>query len=317
MPSLLYDFVGFVEAKGSSIVTTALCLEWATRDPKAKANTAARRLGIARRFAQHCAGIDGRNEVPPRGLLPCPSHRPNPYIYRDEEVRRMMAAAATLPSSSALEPHTYRTLIGLLSVTGLRRCEVIGLKGEDVDLKRGVLTIRETKFGKSRLVPIHRSTRDALGEYSRRRDLLQPSLSGPSFFVSDSGARLAERSVNRVFSKILRTAGIGGQATQSSPRIHDLRHTFVVRTLVRWYRAGADVNRLMPALSTYVGHVRVQSTYWYISAVPELLRLAVRRLERGGPRHANQRRLPGTTGSLLYGPPYAPAKGQPAYDRQL
>ncbi len=317
LDSLLNDFASFVAAKGSTFITTALALEWATRVPGAKAVTTARRLSIARRFAQHCSCIDDRNQVPPPWLLPWPLHRPNPYIYSGDEVRRLMAAASPLPSKSGLEPHTYRTLIGLLAVTGLRRGEVLGLERDDVDLTRGVLTIQGAKFGKSRLVPIHRSTRLALEAYCRQRDSIQPQPSGPSFFLSDSGTRLTARKVNKIFRDILRISGVGGRGNRPGPRLHDLRHAFVVRTLIGWYRAGADVNRLMPALTTYVGHARVVSTYWYISAVPELLRLAVRRLEQRRPCHEDPRRLPRIAGGFLFGSAHARPKGQPAYHSQL
>lgn len=282
MDSFLDKFVSFVKQQGSSYITTEIALRWAMRNESTQAGTSAKRLEKVRRFAQYRACTDIRTEIPTRGLIPHPSHRKKPYIYNNGEIKRLIAAAKTLPSTVGLLPYTYSTLLGLFAVTGLRRCEAIGLNREDVDLKHGVLTIRGTKYGKSRLVPIHKSTQRALGKYTRRRNLIHFQAKEPSFFLSDFGKRLAVRTVNKFFSDISHEIGLRAPSGQHAPRLHDLRHTFVVRTLVRWYRTGVDVDRHMPELSTYIGHACVASSYWYISAVPELLRLAMRRLERGG-----------------------------------
>ncbi|MDO8756985.1 MAG: tyrosine-type recombinase/integrase [Elusimicrobiota bacterium] len=280
MDSFLDKFVSFVKQQGSSHITTEIALQWATRE-NAQTITSAKRLQKIRGFAQYRANTDMRTEVPSRGLIPRPSHRNAPYIYTEGEIKRLIAAAKTLPSAVGLLPYTYSTLLGLFAVTGLRHSEAIGLNRTDVDLRQGLLTIRETKFGKSRLVPIHKSTQSALEEYARRRDIIHRQPKAPSFFLSDSGKRVASRTLNKVFCELSHKIGLRGPSDRRGPRLHDLRHTFVVRTLVRWYRAGVDVDRHMPELSTYIGHARVISSYWYISAVPELLRLAIRRLERG------------------------------------
>jgi len=278
MDTLLDDFVSFLKQEGAHHITTELCLRWATRIENTQPFTRALRLGIIRQFAQYCADRDSRTQVPPRGLLPHLYRRKSPYIYNDEEVRRLVAAAKALPSEVGLLPYTYSTLFGLIAATGLRRSEALGLHRDDVDLRNRLLTIRWTKFGKSRLVPIHQSTQHALEVYAKRRDSTCPRPKDPNFFLSDSGERPTASKVNKTFCAVSRNIGLRGPSDRHGPRLHDLRHTFAVRTLVRWYQAGADVDRHMPELSTYLGQTCVTGTYWYISAVPELLRLAMRRV---------------------------------------
>lgn len=288
--SYLYDFVGLADAEGAAHLTTALALRWAQQPATAHPSSWARRLGIVRRFAAWHRAADPQTEIPADGLLPYRYRRKPPYIYSDDEIARLVHAAAALPSANALRAHTYATFFGLLVVTGLRVSEALKLDRQDVDLQEGILTIRRTKFGKSRLVPLHPSSRDALDRYAGRRDALRPGRSTPAFFVSARGTRLTEWSARYTFATISRQIGLrapaGGQRHGRGPRLHDMRHRFAARTLIDWYRTGVDVEREIPKLATYLGHVHVHDTYWYIEGVPELLQLATERLvaqhEEGG-----------------------------------
>ncbi len=276
----LHDFVSFLERQGASGITTDLALRWAMQPASAQPAHWAARLRAVRLFAQHHSASDPGTEVPPLGLLPYRFRRKLPHIYSVTEIRRLMAATRDLHSTTALRPWTYSTLLGLLAVTGLRISEALGLNQGDVDVRQGILTIRSTKFNKTRLVPVHPTTRDALRQYARRRDRIHPKPKTPGFFVSERGTRLEHSCVSRTFYKLSRWVGLRGPTDHHGPRLHDFRHGFAVRTVLRWYREGVDVDPRMAVLSTYLGHGHITDTYWYLSAVPELLRLAAARLER-------------------------------------
>jgi integrase len=236
---------------------------------------------MVRRFASWLSVREVRNEVPPRGLIEARHRRNSPYIYTEAEIQRLMAQALDLPSPNGVRARTLATLIGLMASTGLRPGEALALELNDVDLHAQVLLIRQTKFGKSRLVPIHDSTRDALAQYAKQRDQIHPHRQTARFFVSERGTGLGSCTVRRTFAKISRAIGLRqrqedrrGRRVGRGPRLQDLRHTFATRRLVEWYRAGGDAGRQMPKLATYLGHVSVGNTYWYIEAIPELLGLA-------------------------------------------
>ena len=275
---LLAGFVEFLQRAGEPRVTTELALRWARLPEDAHPHTWRQRLCVVRGFARHLATIDPATEVPSTDLLP--GHRPRiaPYIYTDAEIMALMTAAAQL--RPALRGLRHQTLIGLLAVTGIRPGEAIALDRDDVDLRQGVLEVRSGKKNKQREVPIHHSTTSALGEYARQRDARFPAPSTPAFFLSARGRRISRAELNQTFTKLIRQAGLDGRGARGRPRPHDLRHAFAVRTLLGWYQAGEDVDRQMPLLSTYLGHVNPASTYWYLEAVPELLELISRRLER-------------------------------------
>jgi integrase len=239
-----------------------------------------------RRFAQHCAALDPRTEVPPQALLPHRLQRKPPYLYSDSEILRLIEAAKRLPpvvgkrgSPPGLRAATFSTLLALMAVTGMRTSEPIGLDRDDVDLANGVITIRRTKFGKSRHVPIEHSTQQALGQYRHRRDWLCRHPQSPAFFLSERGTRVTEWALRWTFVKLSREIGLRSPASRRGPRLHDLRHGFALRTLLRWYRDGDDVERQISKLATYLVHAHVNDTYWYLSACPELLQCAARRLE--------------------------------------
>jgi integrase len=282
---ILRGFARYLDQQGASHVTTELALRWAKQPREAQPAWWASRLAVVRRFAQYLSASDPRTEIPPLGLLPFRYRRKPPYLYSDGEVRALVRAAARLASPRGLRAATYSTLIGLLAVSGLRISEAIGLDDRDVDLASGVLTIRRTKFGKSRLVPLHPSTTRALRRYVRLRDRLHRVKACASFFVGERGGRLTQWTVRWTFNRLSRATGLRGPTDRRGPRLHDFRHRFAVKTLVQWYRRGVDVERQLPVLSTYLGHGHVTDTYWYLTAVPQLLRLAAERLEaRGGPQ---------------------------------
>jgi len=282
--SLLQRFVAYAEQEGASFITRELALRWATQPKNCQPCQWAHRLGMVRTFARYVSAIDPRTEIPPEGLLPHRFHRKGPRLYTDDEIVCLIEAARLLPSPRGLRASTYATLFGLLAVTGMRMSEPIALDRGDVDLTRGILTVRRTKFGKSRIVPIHASTQQELRQYLDLRDRLHPLVQTRSFFISERGDRLTEWSVRWTFVRLSHRIGLRGPGDSHGPRLHDLRHGFAVETLLRWYRAGVDVEKHLPELSTYLGHVHVADTYWYISAVPELLQLATLRLEDKGER---------------------------------
>jgi len=277
---LLQRFVDFADSKGAAYITSELAMAWATQPATAQPAQWANRLGMARRFARYCCASDPRTIVPAPDLLPYRYRRPKPCIYRDEEITRLLEAARRLPSVDGLRSHTFVTLFGLYVVTGMRANEPLRLDRDDVDLVNGVLTIRDTKFGKSRYVPLHPSTQRALQRYATRRDRCCPNPATPSFFVSERGTRLTEWCVRWTFVKLSCEIGLRAPGDSRGPRLHDLRHRLAIGTLLRWYRRGVDVGRHLPELSTYLGHAHITDTYWYLTATPQLLRYALDSVER-------------------------------------
>jgi integrase len=279
----LPDFVRFLERRRASVITQALALTWAQQPPHARPAHWAQRLSLVRGFASYRRATDPRTEIPAPGLLPFQPQRARPYLYSATEIRRLLRAARDLPCRyrrGDLRPWVYYTLLGLLSVTGLRLGEARNLEMRDVDLDAAVLTIRGTKFGKTRLVPLHRSTCRVLAEYLRRRarHWRQRPVSA-YLFVSSWGNRLDSGDIHRTFYVLSRQIGLRGPSDDRGPRLHDLRHRFATWTLVRWYRTHHDPERKLPLLSAYLGHVHVADTQWYLSGSPELMREAMRRLE--------------------------------------
>jgi integrase/recombinase XerD len=277
---LLRNFIAFLQAERVSYITRQVALRWATQPAKAQPATWAGRLGIIRRFAIWHSATEPRTEIPPAGLLPHRYRRKPPHIYSDEEIEIVLRESQQLPSPNGLRARTYTTLFGLLVATGMRVNEALGLDRVDVDLERGILYIRRTKFGKSRYVPVHASTLAALKKYAEVRDRVFPAPLIPAFFISEKGSRITEWIARYTFAKLSQRVGLRASAKGHGrgPRLQDMRHRFAARTLIHWYRAGLDVERELPKLSTYLGHVHVNDTYWYLEAVPELLQLATDRL---------------------------------------
>lgn len=279
---LLRRFVKFADHEGERFITIDLALRWAKLPPRVQAAEWSTRLRVVRQLAEFLSASDPRTEVPPVDLLPGKYQRPQPYIYSDVEVRELIGTAEKLPSPTGLRACVYSTLFGLLAVTGMRHAEALALDRGDVDLESGILTIRRTKCRKARLVPVHETTRERLRRYVRRRDEIHPVPRSDAFLVSERGLRLVQASVQHTFVVVSRQIGLRVPARSHGhgPRLHDLRHRLAVATLMRWYRAGADVDAKLPILATYLGHTKVSDTYWYLSAVPELVCLAMARLEQ-------------------------------------
>jgi len=275
---LLAQFLTYLEDHGEVHLTTKAALAWATLPPGADRSWASSRLSIVRRFAAHLRGIDPATEVPPTHLLPGRTCRATPYLYSQEDIAAVIAAAGALRT-----PHrvaTYRTLIALLAVTGMRVGEAISLAPDDFDAVNGLLTIRNAKFGKFRELPLHPSSVAALSDYLCRSDRPPRPPSMPAVFVSTAGTRLLYTNVQNTFHRLVRRAGLTPRSASCRPRLHDIRHSFAVLTVLDGYRAGGDPGARLALLSTYLGHIDPGKTYWYLSAAPELLKLAGDRLER-------------------------------------
>lgn len=274
----LRHFLDFLAFENSPFITTELALRWAQQPKGAQRATWARRLTAVRRFAHWLCAFDPRTEVPPIRILNARHRRNTPHIFTRQEVEALMAEAGRLRSPKGLRALTVQTLLGLLASTGLRPGEALALDEADVDLQGGILLVRDTKFGKSRFVPIHETVRIALAAYAQARDRLCPRRQTPAFLVRENGKRMAPSNARRTFAGLSCVAGLRapaqGRHVGRGPRLMDFRHTFATRRLLEWYRAGVDVSRALPVLSTYLGHVSIAHTYWYIEAVPELLQLA-------------------------------------------
>lgn len=276
----LREFVSFLKKKGTSRITTQLALQFATQHRDQQPTEWAVRLSIVRGFACYRSGADPATEIPPPGLLPNRPARAQPYLYSEDEIRRLLTAAENLSSIFSLRPRTYYCLLGLLVVTGMRLGEVINLQLQDVDWSEGLLTIRNTKFGKSRLIPLHPSTQKILAEYAKQRDRFFAGRSVQHFFVSSRGNHLDKGDIHRTFYVLSRQIGLRAPTASRGPRLHDFRHRFAVETLVRWYRRGEDPARRLSVLSTYLGHAHVTDTYWYLTNTPELMAAAGKLLEK-------------------------------------
>jgi integrase/recombinase XerD len=274
---LISQFLGFLEERQAATVTIDLAVAWATAPDGADPWWHALRLSAVRPFVTWLHARDSAHEVPPPGLMPPGHRRAVPYLYSAAEISAMIEAARCRPHPvSAL---TYPVLIALLAATGARIGELLSLEDSDLDAGRGILTIREGKSGKTRLLPLHPTTTAALQDYRQERDRLVPSRPGDILLCSTAGTRLDYSKVCKTFRLITAQAGITARSAACRPRIHDLRHSYAVSRLLEWYRRGDDVQAMLPRLSTYMGHSDPRHTYWYLDAAPELLALAGQRLE--------------------------------------
>ena len=276
----LMSFVRFCEERSADHVTADLAVQWATQVTRGSGNEVyqARRLDVVRIFARHLQALDPATEVPPEDVLARRYLRIQPYLYSLQEIAALMTAAGAL--RPALRAATWRTLIGLLAVTGMRQGEACHLLRDDADLKTGTLVIRDSKFGKSRLVFLHPTAVAALRSYERARDQAFPEPEAVTFLVNSRGRPLNGHNLPHTFAPLAVAAGLQVPPGQRAPRLHDLRHAFTVATLLDWYRDGQNVQARLPLLSTWLGHADPKSTYWYLQAVPELLALAAKRLEQ-------------------------------------
>lgn len=276
----LLNFARFAEQCGHcGPLTLDLAVRWASASRCPGPLTAARRIEVLRGFARYCQQLDPATEIPPLRLFGRGHRRLTPHIYTDEEIRALLAATANLSPAGGLRGACCHAIFGLFAATGLRLSEATGLKRADVDLQKGLLLIRHAKFGKSRWVPLHATTTHALQRYVQLRDRNPASAHTDAFFVGDYGRAARSRNIEYAFELLRHDLGWQSRGGHPAPRIQDLRHTFVCRTLQRWYETGIDIDRNILALSTYIGHAKVTDTYWYVTATPELMAIAGQRFE--------------------------------------
>jgi integrase len=273
---ILGQFVDYLDDNGVHTPTIDHAVAWANLPDGASTAWRAIRLSAVRGFGAYLHSLDETVAVPPSDLIRHGPDRATPYLYSDREIGDLVTAAGDL--RPRLRAATYQTLIGLLATGGLRVSEAIALDTSDLDGERDLLTIRDTKFGKSRLVPLHPTAIGALGEYIQLRDQTRPRPTCPALLVSTAGTRLRHSNIGLTFNRLTQQAGITRRSATCRPRPHDLRHSFAVASVLGWYRDGVDVETMMPYLSTYLGHTDPKHTYWYLSAAPELMALAGHRL---------------------------------------
>jgi integrase len=277
---VLRTFVSFMEEHEQDIVTTKFALAWAKLPTTTMPARWTRRLSAVRSFARYCKAIAPKTEVPPDGLLPCNYRRPPPYLFMDKDIQQLLQASQHISLNGQFIGQTLYCLFGLLSVTGLRIGEALSLQIEDVDLNAGILTVRNTKFGKSRLIPLHHTTISVLSEYLLQREVFLGGHKILYWFVNKLKKQLTYSCVRYHFIKLLQSITIDCHVGKRRPHIHDLRHYFARSVLLNWYRDGLDIERSLPTLSTYLGHVETRDTYWYLSACPELMGTVQGRLEQ-------------------------------------
>jgi integrase len=278
---MLLDLARFVDGSGRrGPLTTDLVMRWVHRPKALSESYRSQRFSAARCFARYLAIRDERSQVPGKHLVPKARIRRQPHLYGEQDLKQLLAEAGRLPATFPLRRLTYQTLLGLLACTGLRISEAVKLTCGQVDLEKGVLRIERTKFNKSRLVPMHPTALQALRRYARARDQQWGAYRDAPFFLGRRGKALYKQRVLLTFRRLCNTLGWQkGNGELPRPRLHDLRHSFACRRLLTWYRQGRDVQHLMASLSTYLGHGHVTSTYWYLTATPELLAIAAGRFE--------------------------------------
>lgn len=275
---LLNRFIKFLSERNQAHITVHSALEWAMLPQNVQRSHWSRRYGVVRLFAQYLRPENPTTEYLPPHQLMYPTCRAKPYIYSDEEIVRLLEACHSL-LSKGLRHHTYFTFFGLLAVTGCRVGELIALDRNDFDVQQGWIIIRNSKFNKSRLLPLHHTTCVQLDQYAQIRDRVCSTTEAKAFFVSDQGTRLTIWSVRHAFIGLSKKIGLRASTDTHGPRIHDMRHTFAVNSLLRWYQEGACIDQKIAFLSTYLGHKKPSDTYWYLSGIPALLAEATRRLE--------------------------------------
>ena len=276
---LLPRFVAYLDAAEQRTITVDVALAWVTQpDADPFSSVWMRRMTAVRGFARHMSGVDPATQIPPLGLVTFRRSWRQPFIYTAADIVALMdEVSRVIPTP--LRAATFQTMIGLLAATGMRVGEAIALRRDDIDWADGVITVRAAKFNKHRELPLDTTTTDALRAYAATRERVVPDPPGPTFFVSRRGTAVIYADFGAKFREIVTSSGVGA-GSPVRPRIHDVRHSFAVDTLVRWHREGRDVGALLPRLSTYLGHLAPGHTYWYLSAAPELLGLAAARLEK-------------------------------------
>ena len=273
----LRGFLNFFETRKDTYLTTELALKWARKPKNTDPAWWTERLSILRGFAAYWKTIDPRTEVPSLHILLPQYKRPTPHIYSNQQIAQILASTQKLPTKDS---YTYWTLFGLLLATGMRIGEALALDNKDVDLRQGVITVRDTKLNKSRILPLHKTTLQVLKKYVQQRDKRFPVCKNKSLFAIVDGRRPSHAVVWKMFKQVLLDTGILEPSQKRVPRLHELRHTFAVRALTGFYKNGQDIDGKIHALSTYLGHKDIRCTYWYLTAVPELMGQVLSRLEK-------------------------------------
>ena len=275
-------FVGWMEDAGEPTIRRDLATAWAAQFSR---GTVLERLNYVRQFAEHVAWFDPATEVPVLDGRPYGAHRPRPLIFTDEQINTMLAAAGRL--TPRVRAASWQTLLGLLTVTGMRISEARNLNDGDISADEsgdgsGWARVTDTKFGKSRLVPLHPTTMIAIHRYQRLRDRTFPVPTTTAVFVARRGTRIARSTAGNTFREIREAAGLAGGPTEPAARLHDFRHSFATTTLIGHIRAGGDVDAMMPVLSAFLGHIGPEATYWYLSNTPELAAALAERIQARG-----------------------------------
>jgi integrase/recombinase XerD len=276
----LHSFVSFMADHQQKIITIPWALEWAKNSIKPNSVRWARRLSVVRPFARYCRTVEPHSEVIPKDLLPIHYKRPEPYIFSDIDIRRLLQASEQVSIKEPFFSHTLYCLFGLLSITGLRINEALNLTVDDIDFEEELLIVHGAKFGKSRLIPLHNTTIEILADYYEQRKAFLNGQLLSYWFVNRQKKRLGYDCVKYHFNHLLKSLEIYSQRENHKPHLQDLRHFFAVSVILKWYHNNEDVERLLPVLSAYLGHVETRDTYWYLSACPELMNCAKERLEQ-------------------------------------
>lgn len=278
--SQLESFAGFADQHGAERLTLELAANWARASRHPRSISWARRIEVLRGFAAFCLRTDAETVVPPRNLFGPAHRRLVPHIYTDEELQTLLEATSRLGPPGSLRPATCRTILGLLATSGLRISEALKLTRADVDLQAGVLDIRDTKCHQHRFVPLHESVPPCLQAYAQQRDRLVPNPRSDRFFLRNDGRPIDRRSMLYALHSLCNQLGWKVRGDHAHHRLHDLRHTFIVRSALRQYEQGGDIEQSLPAISIYVGHAKVVDTYWYLTGIPELMAIAAERFHR-------------------------------------
>ncbi|MCP4285765.1 MAG: tyrosine-type recombinase/integrase [Gammaproteobacteria bacterium] len=283
----LQQFASFAAQRGHlGHITVDLAVAWAINSQRGCQIGYARRLERVRTLAKYCIVFEPKTEIPPSHLLGPVHRRLTPYIYSDQEILQLLEAADDLPPREGLRPVTIRCLLGLLAATGLRVSEALRLSRDDVDLSQGLLLVRQTKFRKTRYVPLHPTVCEALRDYASFRDQRLPLVQDTAFLLLDDGCALRYWQTQYAFRCIQSQLGWNTCTGSRRPRLYDFRHTFACRRLLTWYEEGVDVNQFMPLLATYLGHVKVTYTYWYLTGIPALMTVVAARFEHQAQRNS-------------------------------
>jgi integrase len=275
---ILQGFAAYADKKGTSLpLNLSVVFEWANLAPSGSEIAIARRVSIVRAFSLYLHIFDPSSPVIPTSRIGRTHRRLPPYIYSQDDIAACLKAARNLLPAYGIRPLTICTILGLIVSSGLRPGEAVRLRKNDINLDAGVITVNQSKSWRRRLVAIDISVIEILKEYRIIRDLFEPLKNSDSFFLMDDGKGLNIASADHAFKVIREQVGLNHKINGRYPRLYDFRHTFVCRRIQSWYESGLDADLLIPQLSRYLGHKKIQDTYWYITATPELMSAAAQR----------------------------------------